>query len=134
MDLEDFLAVSKLPGVYKLVGNRPNGLIIADLDTGKKKFVSARKHMFTPLATVSIYTQEDSQELSKIFDTMLQKAEELPPANALESNQSMFTYFEQILPDYDPDRVFIGDIKKVIKWFNFLYERNLLSLSQDEEE
>ena len=134
MNIDDFVAVSKLPGVYKLVSNRSNGIFIEDLDTGKKKFASMRKHMFTPLGTVSIYTQEDSVELFKIFDTMLNKLAELDPKKALDSNQAMFDYFEKILPEYDRDRVYVGDIKKVIKWFNFLQDRNLLSTDSDEEE
>ena len=134
MNIDDYIAVSKLPGVYKLISNRDNGIFIEDLDTGKKKFASMRKHMFTPLGTVSIYTEEDSVELSKIFDTMLAKSGELDPKQAMESNQSMFAYFEQILPEYDRDRVYVGDIKKVIKWFNHLNDRNLLTTGSDEEE
>ncbi len=134
MNLEDFIAVSKLPGVYKIVSNRSNGLFIEDLDTGKKKFASMRKHMFTPLGTVSIYTEEESTELSIIFKTMLDKLPTLNPKEALGSNDTMFAYFEQILPNYDRDRVYVGDIKKVLKWFVFLYERNLLVESSEEEE
>ena len=134
MNLEEFIAVSKLPGVYKIVSNRSNGLFIEDLDTGKKKFASMRKHMFTPLGTVSIYTEEESTELSVIFKTMLDNLPGMDPKEALKSNDTMFAYFEQILPNYDRDRVFVGDIKKVLKWFVFLYERNLLVESSEEEE
>ncbi len=134
MNIEDYLAVSKLPGIFKMVSNRPNGLIIEELDTQKKKFVSARKHMFTPLASVSIYTVDDSVELGTIFQSMLDKMGELSPKEALSSNQTMFDYFEKILPTYDRERVYVGDIKKVIKWFNFLNERNLLTTTVDEEE
>lgn len=134
MNIDDYVAVSKLPGVYRLVSNRNNGIFIEDLDSGKKKFASMRKHMFTPLGTVSIYTEDDSVELSKIFTTMLERSDELDPKAALESNASMFAYFEQILPEYDRERVYVGDVKKVIKWFVFLQDRNLLSLGSDEEE
>ena len=134
MNLEEFIAVSKLPGVYKIVSNRDNGLFIEDMDTGKKKFASMRKHMFTPLASVSIYTDDDSTELSTIFQTMMEKSGELDPKEALSSNQALFDYFEKILPNYDRDKVFIGDIKKVIKWYNFLNERKMLTTATDEEE
>ena len=134
MNLENYIAVSGLPGLFKLVNSRNNGLIVSDIDTGKSKFVSIRKHQFTPLATVAIYTYDDATELKIIFRTMLEKFEENPPVSIKEQSSVIASYFGSILPDYDVDRVQISDMKKVIKWFNFLNERNLINLDSDEEE
>ena len=60
MKIEEFVAVSGLSGLYKMVANRNNGLIVADLDTGKRKFAPARKHQFTPLASIGIYTNQNN--------------------------------------------------------------------------
>ncbi|HHH54553.1 MAG TPA: hypothetical protein ENK91_12910 [Bacteroidetes bacterium] len=134
MNLEKYIAVSGLQGIYELVNTRNNGLIIKDLDNEKTRFVSTRKHQFTPLGTVAIYTYDDATELKIIFKTMFEKSSELPIPTPKVSNEELKSYFEKILPDYDPDRVHVSDIKKVIKWYNFLTERDLLDFSSDEEE
>ncbi len=134
MNLEKYIAISGLPGIYELVNTRNNGLIIKDLDDEKTRFVSTRKHQFTPLGTVAIYTYDDATELKVIFKTMFNKKEELPIANPKGSSNEIKSYFENILPDYDPDRVHVSDKKKVIKWYNFLNDRNLLDFTSDEEE
>ncbi len=134
MNLEDFVAVSGLPGVYKMAANRSNGLIVEDLDSGKRKFVSARKHQFTPLASIGIYTQEDTEELDTIFTTMINKSATVAPIPHNSKPAEVISYFKEILPNYDEDRVYLSDMKKVIKWFNFLNERKLLSIEDEKKE
>ena len=131
MNLEDFVAVSGLPGIYKMVANRSNGLVVSDLDTGKKKFAPSRKHQFTPLASIGIYTHDDTEDLGVIFKTMLGQIETNPPVSPKASAVEVVDYFKGILPEFDPDRVNTSDIRKVIKWFNFLNERDLLSLEDE---
>ncbi len=134
MNLEEYVAVSGMPGVYKMVANRKNGLILADLDSGKRKFAPARKHQFTPLASIGIYTDDDTEELKVVFRAMLEKYDTIPPVPTNSSGEEMHEYFGEILPNFDRDKVFASDIKKVIKWFNFLNDRKLLSLEEENEE
>ena len=134
MKLDDFVAVSGMSGVFKLAANRNNGLIVEDLDNGKRKFASARKHQFTPLASIGIFTYEDSTELSVIFKIMQEQLEENPPLTGKASTADYHDYFRKILNDFDEDRVHTSDIKKVIKWFLFLNERNLLIFDEENEE
>ncbi len=134
MNLEPYIAISGLPGIYKLIKTRSNGLLVSDLDTESTKFVSVRSHQFTPLGTVAIYTYEDATELKVIFRTMLEKLDKLPPPAIKESNSVLSAYFKEILPNYDEERVHMGDIKKVIKWFGFLNDRQLLKTDAEEEE
>ncbi|RMG78098.1 MAG: hypothetical protein D6714_18705, partial [Bacteroidetes bacterium] len=132
MNLKDLVAVSGLPGIYRMAANRNNGLIVEDFDSGKHKFVSARKHQFTPLETIGIYTDnDDTVELKVVFRSMLEQIETNPPVAPNESSAKLREYFAKILPNYDPDKVHTGDIKKLIKWFTFLNDRNLLSLEED---
>ena len=136
MNLQKLVAVSGRPGIYKMAANRPNGLIIEDLDSGKKMFAPSRKHQFTPLESISIYTEneEDTVELKSVFRNMLAQLEENPPASPKAGAMEIKTYFEQVLPEYDRDKVLVSDIKKLIKWFTFLNERNYLSLEDEAEE
>lgn len=132
MKLKDLVAVSGLPGLYKTVASRSNGLVVEEIDSGKTRFLSVRKHQFTPLETVAIYTNTDSTELQEVFNNMKSLSAELTPPPVSSPTPELFAYFAKILPDYDPDRVLISDVKKVIKWFNFLENRALLH--DDEEE
>ena len=134
MNLDKYIAISDMPGLHKLINSRNNGLLVSDIDTGKTKFVSTRKHQFTPLATVAIYTLSDATELKVIFRSMLEQYDSNPPANLKDQPEEIRAYFATILPDYDEDRVQVSDIRKVIKWFNFLHERQLISLTDSDEE
>ena len=130
MDLKELVAVSGLPGLYKLVTSRSNGLVVADIDSGKTRFASLRKHQFTPLETVGIYTYTDTTELKEIFKSMILN----PPPEGKVENSKYFDYFEMILPDFDKDKVYLSDIKKIIKWYEFLKKRDMLASGSDEEE
>lgn len=133
--MDNILAVSGLPGLYRLIDSRSNGLVVADLDEERTRFCSVRKHQFTPLETVAIYTYSDSTELKEIFKNMLTSDEEIPHAKKA-SKSELLQYFRAVLPDFDEDRVYTSDIKKVIKWFGILQEKELLktTLATDEEE
>jgi len=135
MNLEKLVAVSGRPGIYKMAANRPNGLIIEDLDTGKKFFAPSRRHQFTPLESISIYTEteEATVELKTVFINMLTQIESNPPVATKANSTDIKDYFEVILPEYDRDKVLVSDIKKLIKWFNYLNERELLALPTEEE-
>jgi hypothetical protein len=135
MNLEQLIAVSGLSGIYRMAANRSNGLIIEDVQSGKRRFASSRKHQFTPLESISIFTDDgDSIELKKVFRNMKQQQEDNPPPAASAKSEELHEYFAEVLPTYDRDRVFNGDIKKVIKWFNYLDEAGMLSDSAESEE
>jgi 5,10-methenyltetrahydromethanopterin hydrogenase len=132
MNIRNIVAVSGLPGLFKLVATKSNGLLVADPDTGRTRFCSVRQHQFTPMETVAIYTDTDTVEIGKVFQAMLDQAEAhpVPPAGA--DHKLLQAYFAVIIPDYDRDRVYHSDMKKVIKWFNFLNERGYLTAEPEE--
>lgn len=133
MNLNKLVAVSGRSGIYRMAANRSNGLIIEDLDSGKKIFAPSRKHQFTPLESISIYTDndEDTVELKQVFRNMLEQFDTNPPVDTKGGSMAIKNYFETILPEYDRDRVLVSDIKKIIKWFKYLNDRQLLSLEEE---
>ena len=134
MKFDDLVAVSGLPGIYKMVANRSNGLIVESIIDEKRRFASARKHRFTPLASIAIYTNTDTVELKSVFNTMFEQLATLPlPAHNCSSEEA-HSYFAGILPDFDRDRVYISDIKKVVKWFSFLNDRGLVPFEEETPE
>ncbi len=135
MNLDQLVAVSGMPGIYRIAANRNNGLIVEDLSTGKKRFASARKHQFTPLESIAIFTDDgDSIELKYVFRNMLQQIEDHPPVDPNAQAEILHEYFAEVLPTYDRDRVFTGDIKKIIKWFNYLNEQGILQTEEDDQD
>jgi len=127
VNLEQYLVVGGSPGVHKLVTNRSNGLIIEDRHEGRTRFIPVRQQQVTPLGTISIYTdnEEGTIMLGDVFQKMLDLYDTTPPVG-LDSNSAVLrAYFIEVLPEHDRDRVHINDIKKCIKWFNFMREKGI---------
>ncbi len=129
MNLEKLVAVSGTSGVFQLVATKNNGLILENIDTKKRNFYSSRTYNFTPLESLSVYVTDsvdETIELGGVFSKMQEQLETNPPVSSKADAEATKTYFAQILPDYDRDKVYLSDMKKIIKWFVFLQERNLL--------
>lgn len=127
IEVKNMVAVGGLSGVYKLITARNNGLIIEDFDTKERKFVSTRQHQFSPFETISIYTDTDAVVLGDVFQNMKDQLESNPVPSEKSESSVLREYFIKVLPEHDRFRVHISDIKKVIKWFTFLNNRNLLN-------
>lgn len=124
---DKLVAVSGKPGLFHLVANRDNGLLLQEIQTTRTQFYSIRQHQFTPLASIGIYTDDDSVELKEVFRRMRDSSENAPFED-INSVASVTTYFEKILPEYDRDKVKVNDMRKVIKWFGYLKSKDMLSL------
>lgn len=131
-EFDKLVALSGQSSLFHMIANRGNGLILEEIGSKKKQFYSMRQHQFTPMASIGIYTDDDSIELKEVFNRM-KNSEEAIPENLTDS-AVLVSYFEKILPEYDRDRVKLNDIKKVIKWFSFLKDQSLLSILDKKEE
>lgn len=134
MELKEILSVSKLPGLFKIVATRDNGLIVTPLGEDKKKFVSSRQHMFTPLENITIYTNASSIELADVFKEMKKKEKEVPLPTKKDSSKKYREYFTAIVPDHDQQKVYDNDIKKVVKWYEALDKEGILTLKENKKE
>ena len=120
-DIDKIVSVSGLPGLYLLESSRNNGLVISNLETGEKQFVSIRKHQFSPLKSLAIYTYMDSTPIEEIFNSLKTIDSEFPVSEIIQQNdQAIKNYFRKVLPEYDEDRVSAKDMKKVLKWYEYL--------------
>lgn len=120
MKLDDIISVTGLPGLYHLLASRSNGLLIETLDTKKRQFVSARKHQFTPLVSVGIYTYMDTVGLDEVLKRVHASQETNPLPDVNDKADTLRAWFKSIVSDHDEDRVHINDIRKLIKWYLFL--------------
>lgn len=134
MDLKDIMSISGMSGLYRMEAQRDNGIIVRPLGDGQRKFIPARQHLFTPLDNITIYTDDpDGMELAQVFLRMKEKQDEIPPVAAKSDNNTLHDYFEEVVPEYDADRVYPSDIKKIIKWFQSLDEAGLVVPTADSE-
>ena len=133
MKLDRIIAISGRSGLFMLLNSQNTGLLVEEIGTGKRTFASGRLHDFTPLESVSIYTnnEESTIELSKLFDLMKEQEATNPIPGAKASSQELRSYFEAVLPEHDRDRVLISHIKKITRWYAFLAEHNLLIPSEE---
>lgn len=134
MELKDIVAISGLSGLYEIITQRPDGMIVRPLDEGQSKFVSSRIHVFTPLDGITIYTDTDNIELSKVLPVMKKQEKENPPVEIKSNNEAFKEYFKKILPGYDEERVYVSDIKKVIKWYSILDAHGLVKVEEEKKE
>lgn len=133
MELKEILAISKLPGLFQIVASRDNGLIVSPLGEDKRKFVASRQHMFTPLENITVYTNTDSIELTKIFESIKLNLEKHPIPDLKAADKVLRSYFAEIVPEHDKQRVYISDIKKMLKWYLALDANGLLSIDKEGE-
>ena len=127
MNLEGIIAVTGKPGLFKIISQGKNAVILENLMDKKRMPLTAR-HQAITLDEIGIYTYDDTKPLSDIFDDIAKKENEKQSISHKVSKEKLTTYFTEIVPDYDTERVYISDIKKVIQWYNSLQNADLIEL------
>lgn len=132
--LKTILAISGKPGLYKLVSNGRNMLIVESLSTGKR--TPAYSHdKIVSLGDIAIYTTEEDVPLSRVFETIKEKNDGKPvDMSAFADDHSLRAYFKEILPDFDDERVYTNDIRKVFNWYNILVGAGMTDFAESAEE
>lgn len=128
--LKGILAISGQPGLFKVLTEGKNGVIVESLLTGKKQTAFASAKMST-LEDIAIYTTSEDFPLKEVFRKINELASGGPAIAANSKPEDLKKYFEKVLPDYDRERVYVSDIKKVLTWYNILQERGLLDFSEE---
>ena len=126
MNLEKILAISGTPGLYALKVQTRSGFMAESLIDGKKITVGLRSNV-SLLSEISMYTHSEEKPLAEVMRNIAIKEDNGPAISHKASNDELLAYFEAILPDYDQDRVYPSDIKKVLNWYNILQAKGLVS-------
>ena len=132
MILKDILAISGQPGLYKFIAQGKNAIIVEHLETKKRSsaFTSAR---VSTLDEISIFTDKEDVPLGKVFDIIHEKEKGGPAPDHKADPEKLKAYFAEILPEYNRDRVYTSDIKKLVQWYNILQRLNLLVKEEAEK-
>lgn len=131
--LKGILAITGQPGLFKVISEGKNNVIIESLLTGKKSTAYADAKMST-LEDIAIYTLEEDVPLKKVFRKIAEKENGGQAIDAKSSPEDLKKYFTEILPEYDKSRVYGSDVKKVISWYNLLNEKGLLVFEDEATE
>lgn len=126
MNVEKILAISGKPGLYLLQLQTRSGFVAESLTDGKKISVSLRSNV-SLLSEISMYTYEDEKPLAEIMRAIALKENEGPAISHKEDNAKLIAYFKEVVPNYDEDRVYVSDIKKVLNWYNILQAKGMVS-------
>ena len=132
MDLNGLLAIGGKAGLFKMVSQTKNGLIVEGLED-KKRFPVYSAHQISSLEEISIYTYEDDIPLKDVFEKMHVHLDGNEPPNAKSSKDALLKFFAEVLPNYNEEQVYASDIKKVIQWYNALNKYGLLKFDSEEE-
>ncbi len=132
MSLEKILAIGGKPGLYRLVTQTRTGLVAESLADGKKLSVGISNNV-SVLSEIAIYTLEEELPLRTVFEKIQEKeAGKKTSVDHKAGKLALEEYFFEILPNYDEDRVYASDIKKVIRWYNLLLDNGITDFSDPE--
>jgi len=135
MKFEELVSVSGLSGLYQLVGSKSDGAIVKNFEDDKTTFISARKHEVTPLDSIEVYTQTDNVPLRDVFLSFKKNESSVEKIGVhKESKEMIIKVFSTLFPEYDQDRVYLGDMKKMLKWYDILKELKLVETLEKEIE
>ncbi len=135
MEYSKIVAVTGMPGLFELVNSKSDGAIVRSLDDNSTKFASSRIHNFSHLESIEVYTTGDNVNLVEVFQAMEKAGGSLPDGK---DAGVLRKYFEKTYPELDFERVYSSDLKKMVKWFEILKNKNieikLTELPEEEEE
>jgi hypothetical protein len=126
MDLKEILSITGKPGLYKLIARSRTGVIVEAFADGKRFPVMASQNV-SSLGDIAIYTDTEEVPLAEIFKTIFTKQEGKETLAPKASGAEIEAYFITILPNYDRERVYTSDMKKVLNWYNILHKEGLIT-------
>lgn len=127
--LKGILSISGQSGLFKLVSQTKNSIIVESLIDGKR-FPAYSTSRVSALEDISIYTEEGDVKLSEVFAKIFDKFNGQPVEVSKASSAEIKGLFESALADYDKDKVYVSDIKKVFNWYNLLLSKELIKTDE----
>ncbi len=128
MEYREIVAVTGIGGLFQLMATKADGAIVRNLQDKTTKFISARLHNVTPLESIEVYTTGDNVRLHEVFQKITDAKIPMVDAKSADNN-AIKAYFKGIFPEFDDERVYVSDMKKMLKWYDLLKANELLDFS-----
>lgn len=127
MSLKKILSISGKPGLYELKVQTRTGFVAESLLDGKKITVGLRVNV-SLLSEIAVYTYNEEVRLAEVLKAIAIKENEGPAISHKEDEATLKSYFREVLPEFDEDRVYTSDIKKVLNWYNLLQSKGMIAI------
>jgi hypothetical protein len=131
MDIKDFIAISGQPGLFKLISQGKSILIAENLENGQRLPVHPSSHV-SSMEEIAVFTDSEDKPLKEIFLDIYQKEDGktiLDPKKS--TNDQIKDYFATVLPNYDRNKVYVSDMKKIFTWYNILVANSTIEWTAD---
>ena len=132
--LKTILSISGKPGLYKLISQGKNMLIVESISAEKKRFPAYVNEKIISLADIAMYTNDAEVPLRDVLESIKEKENaavaSIDPKKA--TAEELRSYLAEVLPDFDRDRVYVNDIKKLILWYNILVTNGITEFKETE--
>jgi hypothetical protein len=133
MDLSKVLSISGKQGLFKVISQTKTGALVESFIDKKRMPVFATEKM-SLLSEISIFTTSDDVPLKEVFKAIYLKENGGKCIDPKSSNENLKKYMEEVLPEYDKERVYVSDMKKLFSWYNLLIEHNYLNFDDEKDE
>lgn len=131
--LKDILSISGKPGLYKSLNHTANAIIVESLIDGKR-FPAYSNTKIISLEEISIYTENEDMPLKEVLKRIYDKENGANILSHKDATEKIQAYFEEVMPEYDKDKVYVSDMRKIIQWYNLLNEKKLLNFTEEKKE
>ncbi len=133
MDLSKIISVPGKGGLYRLVSEIRNGILVESLNDNSRMPVYSSQPV-SSLEEISLFTIAEDMPLKKVLQSIYSKLEAKEAISHKSSNEELKAFMEMVVPDYDRERVYVSDIRKLVNWYNILLEKGLIDLEEDKDE
>ncbi len=133
MELSKILSISGRAGLFKVISQAKNAVIVESL-TDQKRFPVFGHEKMSSLEEISVFTTDEDLPLKEVFKAMYEKLQENETVDPKSDSKVLQVFFLEMVPEYDQERVYPSDIKKILNWYNLLLANQLLDFSGEEEE
>ena len=132
MDLSGIISISGMSGLHKVVAQIKNGVLVESL-IDKKRIPAYATHKVSELENITIYSTGDNVPLKDVLQKIFDKEKGGPSIDSKSPEAELKKYLKGVFPEYDEDRVYISDIKKIFNWYNLLQKQGLLDKKEEEK-
>lgn len=132
MKIKDILSIAGHSGLFRFISKSRQGIIVESFEDGKRMNVYTSMKVIS-LVDISVYTNEKDLPLADVLKKISEKENGGPAINHKSANEEIKKYFEAAIPDYDKDRVYVSDMKKILNWYNILQKAGMLTFDEETE-
>jgi hypothetical protein len=130
MDLSKILSIAGKNGLFKVVSQAKNAVIVESLNDGKR-FPAFGHEKMSSLEEISVFTTGEDMALKEVFKAFYEKLQGKPAIDHKSENNDLKKFFLEMVPEFDQDRVYVSDIRKMVSWYNTLLEKELLDFTEE---